>query len=153
MSLYIARIAAGLIAGFLAGLVSYLLYRKYEEAHELLKRLVYRPIGLPDEGQMFRKRSYLLIMSITGMIFGFVFEALRMHRFLKQLTVRMQDLAFFAFSICLSVAVFQIFLHWKMKDASKKVMEQWLILGLVFGFFLGLFFNLISFFVIGPLLL
>ncbi len=153
MSLYIARIAAGLFAGFLGGLVSYFLYRKYEEAHELLERLIYRPIGLPDEGKKFRKRSYLLLMSVTGMVFGFLFEALRMHRFLQQLTVTMQNLTFFAFSIGLSVAVFQVSLHWKLKSASKKVAEQWLVLGLVFGFFLGLFFNLISFFVIGPLML
>lgn len=153
MTLYLARIATGLLGGFLAGLVSYLFYRKYEEAHELMKRLVYRPIGLPEDSQSFKKRSYLLTMSITGMVFGFIFEALRMHNFLKQLTLRMQNLTFFAFAIGLSIAMFQVFLHWKMENISKKVAEQWLVIGLVFGFFLGLFFNLVSFFVIGPLLL
>ncbi len=39
MVLYFARLAAGLLAGFLGGLISYVVYRKHDESHELMKML------------------------------------------------------------------------------------------------------------------
>ncbi len=153
MSLYLATVGTGLIAGFFAGLVSYLIYRKYEESHELIKRLVYRSFGIPEEYETFKKRTYLLLMSFTGLLYGFLFQALRMWRFLMGLEIYLQILTFFTSSIGFSVAFFQILLHAKMKKTSKKVGEQWLIIGAVFGFFLGLIFNLVAFFLIGPLML
>ncbi len=153
MTVYLARIAAGLLGGLFAGLVSYLVYRRYEEAKELINRLLYRPLGIPEEESTFRRRTYLILMSVTGLVFGFFFEALRMGNLLERLHLHIQNLTFFAFSIGLSLALFQILLYCKVENVSKEMVEQWLIIGLVFGFFLGLFFNLVSFFLIGPLML
>ncbi len=153
MVLYFARLAAGLLAGFLGGLISYVVYRKHDESHELMKMLLYRPLGIPEDHRKFKKRTYLLFMSFTGLVYGFAFEALRMGNLLPVLQTHIQNITFFAFSIGLSVVMFQVLLHLKVDRITKKMAEEWLIIGLVFGFFLGLFFNLVSFFVIGPLMI
>lgn len=153
MRVFLATLLTGTMSGFLAGLVSYLVYRRYEESHVLLQRLVYRPLGIPEEEKKFRKRSYLTLSTFAGFLYGLLFELLFFGEFLQRLEIYIYNLAFFGFSVGLSVALFQVLLHWKVERVTKQVAEQWLLIGLVFGFLMGTFFNLVSFFLVAPFLL
>ncbi|MFP4116285.1 MAG: hypothetical protein ACLFTQ_03755 [Candidatus Aenigmatarchaeota archaeon] len=143
MRIVLLRAVVGILAGFLGGLVSYFVYRRYDEAHKLMYRLLYRPLKLPEETKRFKRRFYLLLMSVLGLIYGLVFEIFRMSEILGKVGLdAMQSLYFFAFSIIVSLLLFEGLLRWKVPDPSKEIMKQWLYIGLSFGFFLALFFNL-----------
>jgi len=147
MRLFLVRVLVGIIAGFLGGLVSYLVYRRYEEAHELTQRLLYRPLKLSEESQRFKKRIYLLLMSALGLVYGLIFEIFRLSDLLGRIRFEaLQSYYFFAFSIIVSLLLFEGLIRWKVPEPSKKIMKQWLYIGLSFGFFLALFFNFGSFF-------
>ncbi len=147
------KVLTGLFAGFITGIVSYSVYKRQEEAHVLLERLIYRPLGIPEDEKRFKRRLYIYFGGFVGLLYGIFFESLRIANILQRLQSPIQNLTFFGYTVGFSIVIFQAMLQWKVPKVTKKMAEQWLMIGFVFGILLGILFNLVSFFIVGPLLL
>lgn len=134
------EVTASLIGGLLAGLVSFLLLKRYDQAGKTME-------NLPGKTGISEKTMFLLFAILFGLIHGFIISITRISGLVGEISLLDSALFLLPFTILYSTGMFLGL--WKYFSGSKEKEErnQWIKVAVLYSFILNITSGFLTFLV------